>query len=81
MDRLITLAIKKETQSGFCFNQKQMLREKKVMAYREQQSQLPSLSPGNLSQTSTTPYAANLRTEKQRARGSGQGVERKNSRD
>lgn len=60
-----------ETQSGFCFNQKQMLSEKDVMECREHQSQLPSLSPGTLSQPSTAPHAANLRAEKQRARGSG----------
>lgn len=62
-----------ETQSGFCFHQKQMLREKDVTGCREHQSQLPSLSPGTLSQPSTAPHAANLRAEKQRARESGRG--------
>lgn len=54
-----------------------MLREKDVTGCREHQSQLPSLSPGMLSQPSTAPHAANRRAEKQRARGSGQRLREK----
>ena len=68
MDCPVTLAIKIYTHKADFLNQKQMLREEDIMACREQQSQLLSLSPGTHSKTSTTPHLANLRTENQRAR-------------